>query len=82
MNSKYMNRFQQNSSGIPFLPIPGNAIPSVRRFSPMDRTELDCGLVYFLVVVAQIWGYSGCRLPHFKNHSKLFKDWLKSVATG
>jgi len=48
----------------------------------MDRTEPDRGLVYFSVAVAQIWGYSGCQLPHFKNHSKLFKDWLKSVATG
>ena len=48
----------------------------------MDRTEPDHGLVYFSVVVAQIWGYSGCWLPHFKNHSKLFKDWLKLVATG
>ena len=34
------------------------------------------------IVVAQIWGYSGCQLPHFKNHSKPFNDWLKSVATG
>jgi len=63
-------------------------LTSVRSFSPMDgknpwdRTEPDHGPVYFSVVVAQIWGYSGCRLPHFKNHSKPFKDWLKSVATG
>jgi len=47
--------------------------------NPKDQTELDHGPVYFSVVVAQIWGYSSCWLPHFKNHSTLFKDWLKLV---
>jgi hypothetical protein len=36
----------------------------------------------FLVVVAQIWEKSSCRLPHFENVWRLLKDWLQLVATG
>ena len=43
------------------------------------RTKLNQTTVQsvFLVVDAQIWGYSGCWLPHFKYLLKLFKDRLQ-----
>ena len=45
-----------------------------------NRTQLNA--TEPSVAVAQFQGQMGCRLPLFKNISKLFENQLQSVATG